>query len=213
MSKRQRRRKVSRVSSSPRKRRSVPFAERRKLIDTQSRYLDLEKVRGDLYYENELNRMKRAFDSGNAFGAVDAVLFCDETGFRLPAWALRVLAGDLRLKFSGNGMQRRGRHARPLEKYLEAHKDYFRYQVVKECRERKSEIKQIRGCDVFEQARIVLEGTPLEGTRKTIERAYYRFLRNYRKNPYLYYVSRFQLQLPLLSTSNWTPVFSRLPLK
>jgi hypothetical protein len=85
-----------------------------------------------------LEFMQRAFEAGNPFGLVDAVIYCAKTkhvSLSLPAWALQALAQEILAGLRGQKRKRMGRHSSIRREHIERQIDFCRYEAVQSCRE------------------------------------------------------------------------------
>ena len=143
------------------------------------------RVTGREAQQIELARMNRAWRRGNIFAAFDATIFCNEnSGLHLPYLALdfwaQQIASSLNARRSGarRGMLQKGWHiSAVIRRYAESLRDFKRFETVKECREHREQIGKVRGLDIYEQARMLLEDTPAAGTRQTMARVYFKVKR------------------------------------
>ena len=121
-----------------------------------------------------LEGARRGYENGNELALLDALIWCADTGLRLPDWVLQALARRARAALSGRTPPKgRGRHASPLTRQRQLEADYGRFEAVQECLER-----GYKWVDAFERAVELLEGTSDAAGSEAIRKSYFKVKRN-----------------------------------
>ena len=157
-----------------------------------ARTIKREKHRRPDPVARNLEAARRAFEAGNQFGLIDAVIYCNELadhvpGLCLPRWALSALAKEYVAQLRGEKLhERMGRHASILEEHKRRHVDYSRFEAVEGAREH-----GFSRSDAFEKAVELCEGAPDEAETDAIRKSYFKVKRLMKSNPGNFYLSMY----------------------
>jgi hypothetical protein len=140
----------------------------------------------DELVDEELARLKRAFYSGNVFGALrDVLYYCGEYQKPLPRWANLELQQLVDSIYFGTGEKKKGRHSKRWREHKQDMIDFTRAETVIDCIEH-----NVQWNEAYNVASIILKGTRAAGSADTMEKSYKRYKKRSAETPGRYYLLR-----------------------
>lgn len=141
----------------------------------------------DEWIGSELERCRRAFETGNIGAIEDVLYYCGRHQKPLPQWAYIKLLNITRDFIFRAQQNKKGRNARWITQHRQDIIDFTRAECVQECRTHGFKWHGDKNTSsVYEKTSDLLKGTFAEGSEHAIKKSYERYKKRSKENPLRY---------------------------